>query len=526
VCLPSGATVSITLKTQPLVLIVGAGPTGMTAAMELARLNVPVRLIEKASAPATTSRALGVQARTLELFQQRGLVREMLDRGNKGLGGSIYGNGKRIFRLDYANNGSRYPFILLVSQANTESILRNTLAAQGVGIEREVELIALSQSEHGETVRAVLRHPDGSLEELNCDYLIDCEGAHSVARTTLNVQFAGKTRPETYVLADVHFEGELPDSDFHIFSSEHGFMGMFPLGAGHFRLIASNPRSTPGSDAAPSMREIQQIYEQRSHIPGRFHDMTWSSWFRINSRMVDKMRVGRVFLGGDAAHIHSPAGAQGMNTGIQDMINLSRKLAMVIHGAADPKLLDTYEQDRLPVIRNVLSKTEGLTDAIGSEDRFFRFAFAYVAPVVVGLKIVEQRSTEQMSQLSLNYRDSPLSTTISRVGAIHAGDRIPDVSNLLSLLDTDRFTLLCTNLSSPEAIQDAVRAKLKPWKDLLVIHSIHANEPEVQAFHEVFGKEEGLVLVRPDGYAAFTGSSAAMDELAHYLGDWLAPRLT
>ncbi|MBN3898540.1 MAG: FAD-dependent monooxygenase [Nostoc sp. NOS(2021)] len=136
-------------------------------------------------------------------------------------------------------------------------------------------------------------------------------------------------------------------------------MGLFPLNGSRFRLIASNPLSQPSKDTAPSLQELQTIYDQRSHIPARFRDLTWSSWFGINSRMIERLKVGRLFLGGDAAHIHSPAGAQGMNTGIQDMVNLGWKLAFVLKGYAPEKLLDTYEQDRLPVIHNVLTKTEG-----------------------------------------------------------------------------------------------------------------------------------------------------------------------
>jgi 2-polyprenyl-6-methoxyphenol hydroxylase-like FAD-dependent oxidoreductase len=374
----------------------------MTAALELSRMQIPVRIIEKTPAPETTSRAIGVQARTLELFEQRGLVEPLLKKGNRGLAGSIYGEGKRVFRLDFSHNGSRYGYMLFVSQAETEAVLRAALEQLHVSIEREVEFVALSQSEHGESVKAILKHRDGSLEEMDCAYLIDCEGAHSISRTTLNLQFEGKTRDEQYALGDLYIDGDLPATDFHIFSSQFGFMGLFPMGSGRFRLIASNPLSKPSRDTAPSLEELQQIYDQRSHIPARFHDMSWSSWFRINSRMVDRLRVGRVFLGGDSAHIHSPAGAQGMNTGIQDMINLAWKLALVIKGQADPKLLDTYNDDRLPVIRNVLRKTEGLTDVIGNENPVFRSAFSHIAPWIVGTEFVQENSTERMSQLSLN----------------------------------------------------------------------------------------------------------------------------
>ena len=521
----------------PKVLIVGAGPTGMTAALELSRLQIPIRIIEKMPEPATTSRAVGVQARTLELLEQRGLVEQMLAKGNRGLAGSIYGEGKRVFRLDFSHNGSHYGYMLFISQAETEATLRAALENQQVTIEREVEFVALSQSEHCDSVKAILKHRDSSLEEVRCKYLIDSEGAHSISRTTLNLQFEGKTREENYALGDLYVDGDLPATDFHIFSSQFGFMGLFPMGDRRFRLIASNPLSKPNKDTAPSLEELQQIYDQRSHIPARFHDMSWSSWFRINSRMVDRLCVGRVFLGGDSAHIHSPAGAQGMNTGIQDMINLSWKLALVIKRQADPRLLDTYSDDRIPFIRSVLTKTEGLTDVIGSENPVFRSVFSHIAPWIVGTDFVQENSTERMSQLSLNYRDSPLSASHHFSGSLRAGDRVPNLdvrviggrgesmreataTSSFQLLDTDRFTLLFANLKDAAATHHSVQSFLSPWHGLLTTYSIAPSANAEQQFKSIFGSEPSLILVRPDGYAAFLGSDDSLDSLAQYLNSW------
>jgi 2-polyprenyl-6-methoxyphenol hydroxylase-like FAD-dependent oxidoreductase len=526
---------------QPTVLIVGAGPTGMTAALELSRMGVPLRIIDRMPEPATTSRAIGVQSRTLELFEQRGLVASMLSKGNPATGGSIYGAGKRVFRLDFAHNGSEYGMMLFISQAETEGILRAAIEKQNITIERNVEFIALSQAEHGDSVVAILKHSDGSIEEVRPSYLIDCEGAHSVARATMNLQFTGKTRVEDYVLGDLYVDGDLPDSDFHIFSSEHGFMGMFPMGNRHFRLIASHPLSTPNKDTAPSQDEIQSIYNQRSHIPARFRDMSWSSWFRINSRMVDRLQVGRVFLGGDSAHIHSPAGGQGMNTGIQDMINLCWKLAYVIRGKADSKLLDTYSDDRVPVIKSVLSGTEGLTDMIGSESHMFRSVFSHVAPWIAGTEFMQENSTERISQLSLNYRNSPLSVSHHIVAGLDAGDRMPNLEvavvggqgapthapttqRLYQLLNIDGFTLLLANLTNAEATHNAVQTTLAPWKNLLTAFSIASPAASKEHFEKTFGTEPALILVRPDGYVAFLGTDTSLDSLAQYFENWFPAR--
>ena len=516
--------------TEP-VLIVGAGPTGLTAALELSRLGVPVRIIDKQAAPATTSRAVGVQARTLELLELRGLAEEMVRLGNPGLGTSFYGGGRRLVRLDFTRIDSRYHYLLFISQAETERILRTAVEKQGVQIERGVELVGLAQdvlSPDPNPVRVVLRHSEGQLEQAQAPWLISAEGAHSIVRATLDLPFEGKTRDEQYALGDLHVDGELAETDVHIFSSERGFMNLFPMGNRRFRLMASNPLSRTNKDTAPGLEELQAIYEQRSPIPARFRDMSWSSWFRINSRMVARLKVGRLLLGGDAAHIHSPAGAQGMNTGIQDMINLAWKLALVLKGQARPALLDTYEQERLPVMRDVLAHTEGLTNVIVSEEQ--------VGPWAQEAEMAQDTIATRMGQLAIGYRDSPLSATYLQEG-LHAGDRVPDLlvrhhsesgggwqeKILFSLLDPSRFTLLAVRsaelAAAPADLYDAVQ----PWRPLIgVVELAPAPETAREQFQTVFGPSNCVFLVRPDGYVGFaSGEHAWTRQLDAYCRLWL-----
>ena len=456
------------------VLIAGAGPTGMMAAIELSRFDIPVRLIEKKAEPETTSRAIGVQARTLELLEQRGLSSSLVKHGNPGLAFCLYGNGKRVWRLEFERISSKYNYLLFVSQAETENVLREALDKAGITIERNLTFLALSQADLDTKLTAVLQHKDGSLERLECSYLIDAEGAHSSARGTIGLHFEGKTHVEGYALGDLHIDSDLVETDFHIFSSEHGFMSMFPMGGRRFRVMADNPISHQSKGTAPSLEELQQIYDQRSHIPAKLRDMSWSSWFRINSRMVNRLQVGRVFLGGDSAHIHSPAGAQGMNTGMQDMMNLCWKLAMVMKGQAKPELLETYSKERIPIIQMVLKKTEAVNDAIASESRLFRSIFNHIAPWLVGMENVQQNAAEHMSQLALNYRESPLSGSTRHSGALRAGDRLPDLpvsllhsegssdqqprpATIFSLLSPSCFTLLYCNIPDPAKTHSEAR---------------------------------------------------------------------
>jgi 2-polyprenyl-6-methoxyphenol hydroxylase-like FAD-dependent oxidoreductase len=518
--------------TDPI-LIAGAGPTGLTAALELSRMGVAVRLIDKRDAPATTSRATGVQARTLELFEQRGLAGEMVRLGNRAQFGSVYGGGKRVFRFDFSHIESRYPFLLFISQAETERILREAAARQGVTPEWNTELVGIGQdalSHDSSPAQAILKLADGRLQRVAAPWLISAEGAHSLVRTTLDLPFEGHTRDEEYALGDLLVAGNLPNSDFHIFSSEHGFMALFPMGGERFRLMASHPLSQPSKDAEPSLDELQRIYDQRSHVPARFHDLTWSSWFRINSRMVSRLKVGRLLLGGDAAHIHSPAGAQGMNTGIQDMINLSWKLAMVVNGKARPALLDTYEAERLPVMRGVLFKTDKLTTAIGTENPVVRTLFNHLGPFIAGARPVQENATAGMSQVALNYRNSSLSEDHTHGGALRAGDRVPDMNvrlrsdsrwvqtTLMSALDPSHLTLV---VAAPD------RTTLPPDLKASVPESrfleIAADPKDAAPFEAAFGKGGAAVLVRPDGYAGLTTPiSAAADNVAAYLRKWFS----
>jgi 2-polyprenyl-6-methoxyphenol hydroxylase-like FAD-dependent oxidoreductase len=516
------------------ILIVGAGPTGLTAALELTRLGIAVRLIDKRDAPATTSRAIGIQARTLELLAQRGLAEEMIRLGNKGTHGSIYGGGKRVFRLDFGHVDSPFPYMLFLSQAETERILREAIEAVGVVIEWKTALVGIAQdgqSKNASPVQAVIEGPDG-IATIAVPWLISAEGAHSLVRATLDLQFEGKTLDEQYALGDLHIDGDLADSDFHIFSSEHGFMGLFPMGGGHFRMIASNPIGDPARGTPPSESELQRIYDQRSPIPARIRETSWTSWFRINSRMVPRLKVGRLLLGGDAAHIHSPAGGQGMNTGMQDMINLCWKLSLVMHGGAPERLLDTYEQDRLPVMRNVLVKTEGLTEMIGTENHLARTLFNHLGPWIGGADLVQAQATRRMSQIGLDYRGSPLADDHGSKGSLKAGDRIPPHipvrhggtggwrdGRMADILDPSAFVLIIAN-EKTGADQADLRAAIERSSTPIQMVMIAPAEDR-QAYDHVVGGSE-ILLIRPDGYVALTVSIAkAPDALRAFINSWL-----
>jgi 2-polyprenyl-6-methoxyphenol hydroxylase-like FAD-dependent oxidoreductase len=535
---------------QDPVLVVGAGPTGMTAALELSRLGTPVRLIEKAPPRSPTaeptlarSRAIGVQARTLELLEMRGLSEEMLRHGHPTTGCSIYGGGKRLFRVDFSKLESRYDYLLFISQTETERILRERIEKQGVPIERGVELVGFSQdgaAPEPSQVTVVLRHEEGRLEEANAPWLIDAEGAHSLVRTTLGLSFEGRTRDEVYALGDVHVEGDLAEDEFHLFSTEYGFLGLFPLGDRLFRIIAGVPPDKALASAAPAIQDLQSIYDQRSPIPARFSDLFWASWFRINSRMVRHVRVGRLLLGGDAAHIHSPAAGQGMNTGIQDMINLAWKLALVIKGDAPVALLDTYEEERVPVMRNVVRKTETITDLMSSRRPLVHRLFRGLAPRLGRAAPVQRQVPFRVSQIAIGYRRSPLSVNRGRAGGLRAGDRVPDAlvrsrvahgdewreRFLFELLDPSRFTLLVVHPDGSGATPVDWCDAVTPWPIIRIAGIAPPEDAAARSrFEAIFGRSRGVFLVRPDGYVGFAGGKRASDvDLAAYCRRWLTEK--
>jgi 2-polyprenyl-6-methoxyphenol hydroxylase-like FAD-dependent oxidoreductase len=519
---------------NPQVLIAGGGPTGLAAALELSRFGIRTRIVEEMEGPATTSRAIAIQARTLEELELRGLAEEFLRLGHRAEGGDIYGDGKLLVHVDFTRIPSPYNFVLFLAQTETERILREALEAQGGAVEWGVKVTAIGLQPSG--VTAVLEHADGSIEEVTAAYVIDAEGAHSIIRNTLGLQFKGKTLDETFVLGDVQVDGNVPNLSFHIFSSENGLLALFPTGDTQFRVVASNPPRDLAKTEMPTIEELQALCDQRSHIPIKLRELTWSSIFHVNSRMVKNLRAGRVFLAGDAAHIHSPAGGQGMNTGIQDAINLGWKLALVLEGKASERLLETYDEDRIPVMHSILSRTEAMTNAMGGPSTLRSF-FLHLAPWIANTDFAQEVATSRVSQIQLNYRNSLLSEDHFGDGALSAGDRVPDVSvritgtdapaearRLSTLLDASRFTLLLANFQDVSAVRATLSKAASPWLALADVAEIAApaGDDAGKPFAEAFGAKPSITLIRPDAYVGFRGGEASAEDLIKYGDKWFS----
>jgi 2-polyprenyl-6-methoxyphenol hydroxylase-like FAD-dependent oxidoreductase len=435
---------------------------------------------------------------------------ELLRLGNRAYRTALHANGDHLASIDFSHMPSEFNFILMLAQSETERLLADRLRDQGVRVERGVAFESLTQDDTG--VRTVLRHADGRTEVAPASYVIAADGSHSPIRKALGLPFEGSSIEQNYVLGDVYLAGDMPEDQLSIFLATRGFLAVFPMGDGRFRFMATDPDGVTGDDAEPSLEDIQNLYDRTVHIPARLYGLNWSSRFRINSRHMNTLRAGRVFFGGDAAHVHSPAGGQGMNTGIQDMINLGWKLAMVLRGTGRPELLDTYETDRLPVIKQLVAMTERATKVFNSTNPVAHALLTRLTPVVLSESAVQAKAAPRLGQLSATYRGRPSSKGGGRIGPLRAGDRVPDVrlaeGRLYDLLDTSTLTLFVVGDDT-----DPIAAPHHDWVDVLTVHRV--------ALHPALAPASGWLLVRPDGYLAAAGGAGESDRLTGWLHRWL-----
>jgi 2-polyprenyl-6-methoxyphenol hydroxylase-like FAD-dependent oxidoreductase len=483
------------------ILIVGAGPVGLTLACELTRYKVPVRIVDKAAQRTDKSKAIVLWSRTLEL----------LDRGDQGaapfveagfkVGGVniIAPGGRVVGHVKMDSVPSPYNYALMLPQSETERLLEERLQRLGVSVERSTEATALKIGADG--AEATLQRADGGQEMVRADWLAGCDGAHSIARHALSVTFSGETLSGDWILADVHMKGyPFPDTEIAVYWAREGVLPIFPIAPGRYRVIANVPPSGGDHPRDPTLEEIATIVEERGPKGVKLFDPVWLSSFRINSRKVTNYRSGRLFLTGDAAHIHSPAGGEGMNTGMQDAFNLAWKLALTIHGTCGETLLDTYSPERSYVGDEVLKATARLT-AVGTlSNPIAEDLRNIVGQIALGFAPVRHAFVDQMSQVSVGYPESPMNGLGHRSLRPAPGQRMAPIAGSppFGAGDEPQFTLLAS--SSP-----GVATLLASYPELL---NDTLGAPPTQ---------DGVWLVRPDGYIAATAPVVDLSSISNVL---------
>src|SRR5438874_10550401 len=442
------------------VLIIGAGPTGLVLALWLTRLGVKVRIVDKAAEPGMTSRALAVHARTLELYRQLDLADFVVQHGHKVPAVNLWVRGEPAARLSFATVGedlTAYPFLEIFPQDQHERLLIERLENLGVAVARGTELMRFI--EEGDCVTARLRGPDGHDEECEATYIAGCDGARSLVRETLGTGFSGGTYRQVFYVADFEAAGPSIDGELHADLDEADFLAVFPLaGEGRARLIGTVRDER--ADHAETLKFEDVSSRAMDNLKVQVRKVNWFSTYHIHHRVTEHFRKGRAFLLGDAAHIHSPAGGQGMNTGIGDAVNLAWKLAAVVAGRAPDQLLDSYEAERIGFARRLVATTDRVFSFATSEGRLADFLRTRVAPLliprVIAFEPVREFMFRTVSQIMLNYRNGLLSR--GTAGHVHGGDRLP----WARVDGADNFATLAT-LDWQVHVYGAAKAELAAW---------------------------------------------------------------
>lgn len=490
------------------VLIVGAGPTGLVLALWLTRLGVRVRIIDKTSEPGTTSRALAVQARTLEFYRQIGLADAVVERGRKVIAANLWVHGKKSARAVFGELGegiSPFPFALVFPQDEHEKLLIERLAQLGLTVERDTEL--LSFEETADRVLARIKLPNGTTEASEIAYIAGCDGAHSAVRQGLGIGFPGGIYTHLFYVADVQGSGPAMNGDLHVALDRADFLAVFPLkGEGRVRLVgtvrdeaARERDKLDWDDVSKTVMESMRVDVER---------VNWFSTYRVHHRVADHFRHGRAFLLGDAAHIHSPVGGQGMNTGIGDAVNLAWKLAAVLQGRAEASLLDSYEPERIAFARRLVATTDQAFTAVTSPTLLARLIrldmVPLLFPLLFKLKQARRYLFRTVSQTLVNYRGSSLSE--GHAGSVHGGDRLPWVKISTNGTEHDNFEPL-SSLDWQVHVYGQTTSELQTFcSQRNLPRHVFPWSPEMRRA----GVEQNAVyLVRPDGYVAFAGPTGS-----------------
>jgi 2-polyprenyl-6-methoxyphenol hydroxylase-like FAD-dependent oxidoreductase len=510
-----------TIKTD--VIIIGAGPTGLSLACQLVRFGIDFVVVEKNESFTPFSKAIGVQARTLEIYDQLGLAQRAIERGEIAdkvrllEGGEVRGE---MHLRNFGKDLSQFPYMLMLEQSKNEELLYEFLLSNNRNVLWKTELESFCQDDSG--VSARVKTAKGESQTITGKYLVGCDGASSPVRHGLGLTFAGSTFERLFYVADARVDWELPHDALHVALAREVFTAFFPMKGEHrYRIIGTFPESKNQEEGEVLYEEIERQIKDESKIALEISDVKWFSLYKVHSRRVNKFSEGRCFVAGDSAHIHSPAGAQGMNTGIGDVYNLAWKLAFVIKGNASETLLDTYNEERLANAKRLLESTDRMFELAAGPSWLLSLIRTTIFPPLAGfmtsLDAVRKRLFPLISQIGITYRKFSLSKhTDDETEDVQAGDRLPyfllEGQSIFHKLNEPKFHLLLfSNGGTQQTICDELKRDLGHVADCQVV-------PLDSRVQEIFEKEKDfIVFLRPDNHTAFISSEISLNSVRKYL---------
>ncbi len=498
------------------VIIIGAGPTGLSLACQLIRYGIDFVVVEKNETVTPFSKAIGVQARTLEIYDQIGLAQPAIQRGTIASRVRLIEGGEVRGEMHLANFGkdmSQFPYMLMLEQSKNEEMLYEFIRTHNRDVFWKTELESFSQDEGG--VTAQVKYESGDSQTIRGKFLVGCDGAKSVVRHGLGLTFEGSTFERLFYVADARVDWELPHDALHVCLARDVFVAFFPMpGEERYRIIGTFPEGKNQEDGEVVYEEIEREVKEQVKLSLDISDVRWFSLYKVHSRRVNKFSEGKCFVAGDAAHIHSPAGAQGMNTGIQDAYNLAWKLALVVKGNAAESILDSYNEERLANAKRLLDSTDRMFELAAGSSWLMSFLRTTIFPPIAGfmasLEAVSKRVFPLISQIGISYRDDSLSEhTDDEFEDVKAGDRLPyfivDGASIFEKLKAPNFHLLLFSKGEPGEFQNV--------GDLVDCHQIRIDA----RVSEIFGTENDFgLLLRPDNYIAFIASEMTPEKVADY----------
>ncbi len=513
------------------VLIVGAGPTGLMLANQLVRRGVRVLIIDRHAGPSLQTRALGVQARTLEIYQKLSIVDRALKLGKIGTGANIWAQGRRTARVPLGDAGKSvtpYPYILILGQDDNERIMGEKLNELGVSVQWNTELVGIAQ-EPGQVV-ATLKLPDGTSRETTVAWVGGCDGAHSAVRELNGIGFPGAPYEHVFFVADVEATGNMVPDEVNVYLWRESFHLLFPMrGKDHWRVVGILPEALRDREGLTFEAVVPSLLKE-ADAGLSFKACSWFSTYRIHHRAASHFRKDRCFLLGDAAHIHSPVGAQGMNTGLQDAYNLAWKLALVVKGEAQAALLDTYEEERVPVARRLLNTTDRAFKLVVSDSWLAGLLrtkiLARVAAFALGINRIQSFAFRTVSQTGIHYRQSSLSQSEDGLpaGAPRGGDRFPWLrlrleptgarEDLFQAFDDLHFRLIV--IGQPVPAEGSLNLG-----DLLRVHLIPSNPVNDAELARAQIPRPSFYLLRPDGHVGLCGARLDAAAVKRYVSERL-----